>query len=249
MSPSVHTYHPLERFFPAILFLLFLVVSSCEKEDLKEPTRVDITFQVKEGEASLAGNGGGPPVSIEANEGEMAIEKIRVIGERKEGKDVDFVREEGLEISLEDEDHEAGPKTYFDIPQGTYEDLQLLLTLSRNGEEVLELEGMRIQDPPSGPAQATPFRLMVEDDQELGCSVGSPSGKDRVELKKEEDRTIQVKILKKNWFKGMGRGQWNQASVDSTDGPSEIPIQQGNNASLHSKFLERIENGFKAEIL
>lgn len=229
-----------------------LIAPACQKEELKEPSEVDLGFQVENEDPSIQGQGQGQGngSSIELrtkNEGELSIQEVRLIGTRKEGEDVDFSREESVELPIKDVRN--GPKVRFDLPQGTYEDMKLRFELAKDGKGGVQYEGERIMKKGNGPAQATPFRLIIEEEKSIECKVDPSNGQGTIELRKGEPRKIEVKVRPAKWFEKTPPGLWRNAKVVPKGGKQMIPVRRGNNRTLHSKVLKRIDKGFNASIL
>ncbi len=229
-------------------FMLLLAMGCSPDEDLKKPTEVGVAFKVDDHASEPQGNSGNasPQVSLDLKEGKIQVEKIRVIGKRKKGKDVDFERDKKIQLPIEDKD--LGTQLLFDLPQGSYEKLKLRLTLEGDNE-VVKCIGERIQHFNNQASKATPFRLTIEKKRIVECEVDPKKGKDHVELQKGNPRTIRVMVRPGKWFQGMGQGQWNQADVINDGGKDLLPIHQGKNQQMHSKILENIENAFNSKIL
>ena len=235
--------------FLALIFIGLAGVS-CQKKELKEPTEVDVGFSVKNEDPSLQdqGQGKGPSIDLETkNIGELSIQEVRVIGRRKEGEDVDFSREESIDLPIKEVQN--GPKVRFDLPQGTYENIELRLKLANDGNGAIRYEGRRIEKPVHGPSQATPFRLIIEDEKTIECQVDPSNGKYPVELRNGDPRRIEVKLRTEKWFQDVPPGLWKKADVDPKGGQPMIPVHAGNNSSIHSKVLKRIHKSFKSSIL
>lgn len=236
---------------PFFLYSVLILLFACGKDDNKKPTRVTVRFEVQKDEIKKgADNGGGqgnsPQLSLAFTSGKMYFKSIRLIGERENGKDVDFLREEQLQVPIEE--GVTDEKTYFELPQGSYASLKMELRYGRKGGgKVLECKGERKIDPHNSPLEATPFRLKVQEERIVKLSVLKGPN---LELKKGDPQNIQLKVEVGKWFQSVGIGQWQGATVGK--GPQNkdrIIINKGKNPTLYEKVLEQIENGFKAKIL
>lgn len=210
--PYVHSFRPSEIVLPSSdLARFFLPARACRpvlsEKELKEPTEVDLAFSVKNEDPSVQdqGQGSGPSIDLETkNEGELEIQEVRVIGRRKEGEDVDFSRDESLELPMKEVQN--GPKLRFDLPQGTYEDIELHLKLANEGNGAVRYEGRRIKKPVNGPSEATPFRLIIEEEKTIECQVDPSSGTYPIELRKGDPRRIDVELRPKKMVRRSSSG-------------------------------------------
>lgn len=251
MSPFPESAYRIDNILKRSFLALFpiLLLFGCDKEEMKKPTRVGITFNVQTDEVDVDTGGRSrltSGLSLSINSGKMYIKSIRIIGERAKGKDVDFVREERIEVPIQD--GTTGEKTYFELPQGSYGSLRMELRLGKEGgSKVLECSGERKIDPPAGPLEATPFRLTCEEERTVKISVVQGSS---LELKKGDPRTLQVQVKTGEWFRGIDKGLWQGAAVQKgPNGEDRIMLRKGKNPSIYQKVLERIEDGFKARVL
>ncbi len=247
----IASFSPTFRFFRngpfrrTVLFALlsaFLLVG-CDKDELKKPTRVRIRFKVDDQVTAPSGNNGqgnAAPFSLKVNGGTISIDRIRIKGERKGAENVDFAREDEIDIPIEK--GTAEERTYFELPQGTYQDLSISLRLQ--GAPAISCKGERIEKAPN---KATSFHLSVKEKRTVKSSVVS---KGSVELDKDRPRTIEVELKVGEWFQGIPEQLWKNAAVDQgPNGKERIMIQKGENTSIHDKVLQRIENAFKTRLL
>lgn len=235
---------PLFHCVPLIVLFLF----SCGKEELKEPTRVDFEFEAdpqvgRVAESNGQGGNGNQVHELDVSDGTMYLKEIRVMGKRKEGEDVDFEREEVIEVPL---DGSGKGRTYFDLPQGDYEEISLELTIAKDQGPSVMLEGNYTRDMPNQSPQTALLDFSMEKKKIVKLEVEDRNGNEKFELRKGSDHRIRVGIELKKWFRGIGVGRWNNASIQQKPGgKEELPLSKGKNEQLHSKILVRIPKAFK----
>lgn len=107
--------------------LLFIVVSSCEKEEFTLPVKFNLSFSIKS-EPVLGG-------AIEIDEIGLALNSIDIQGYREQGEDVFFTRNYDKPKAIKITPTPTGNVESFDIPQGTYNPLTFSLTFQPDDEE------------------------------------------------------------------------------------------------------------------
>ncbi len=190
-----------KRVLPLFLCALFLV--ACQKDKLKKPTRIGIEFRVDDHGPTMSGNGSrpGPPISLNLQDGRVKVQKLRIIGDRKEGDDVDFEREKDISVPIGD--LTTGTKDRFDLPQGSYQDLKVRMTLGDPDDNTVICEGERVQHLTGGQTDATPFRLVLKEQMVVECPVKTASSSERIQLQKDQDRKIRIFLRPGKWFHGV----------------------------------------------
>lgn len=249
------------------LFCFAFSIVGCEKDELKQPTPVQFYFDVeheaysseygtqeKDGRDPWEDGGnddedGVTSFNVIPQDGKMNLRSVRLLGSRKEGDDVDFERKMKRRFSLDGGN--SGKKLRFDLPEGTYTELNVELVFGGGGRKALVSEGKYETQREDGPTEATPLRFSVEKEKVVDLEARTKGGGAGFELKEGKTRDIQIQMETLNWYKELSTTLWEDIDrVEDPDGDGEyIPIEKGQNPDLHSMILERFDAAFKARIL
>lgn len=247
-------------------FCFAFLLLGCKKDELKRPTPVRFYFDVEHEAYSSEydaqekdardpwEDGGGDEdgettFSVTPQYVNVNLRSIRLLGSRKEGDDVDFKRTVNRSISLEE--GRGGERLRFDLPEGTYTKLNVEIRFGGGGQNALACEGRYETQREGGPAEATPFRFLTEEERIVSLEVRTKDGSRGFELKEGKVRGIQIHMETLNWYKELSTNLWEDIdTVEDPDGEGEyILIEEGQNPDLHSTILERFDAAFKARIL
>lgn len=226
---------------------------------MKQPTPVDLHFDVEHESYSSEyedrqKDGRGPwedgetSFTVLPQSGSLNIRSIRVIGKRQEGENVDFLREERSELSLEE--NASGNNFRFDLPEGYYEEMEVEFRLGSPDRSALVCIGEYSTERMDGTTEATPFRLDIKEEMTLNLEVETKGGAGSFELIEGKPRHLQVRMHTREWYTGASSSLWEELdTVEPDDGAEYIPIESGKNGNIHTVILGRFKTAFKARIL
>ena len=227
----------LSRQFKFIIlsFGIFFLVAACHKESLKEPVSVNITIDMNR----LSD----PFHSYHFEEGVMLIQSIRLLGDRVEGQDIDFLREfpDGLFLSMNGQIHldDLG----FDLPQGEYDSLNLEIVTGNNQNTNLKIEGEFVSPLHSADTMALIFE--VAEPVTFTWKVQNGNGY-TISLNSVTNYQLQVHMDPIYWFENISYQLLDAADSVFVDNVNTIPINNNENIPLYTIIKKQMENGNRA---
>lgn len=104
-----------------LFFLSLGLIIGCQKQQLKKPTKASFTFNSNKNDTQQD--------IIQIKQVDYQINEFEIIGERKEGASINFVRD--LDLAIGFNDQSVISSLNFDIPQGyTHQEISEKLDIS-----------------------------------------------------------------------------------------------------------------------
>jgi hypothetical protein len=210
-------------------FLLIWTLSSCEKDELTKPTEVYFTFKLDR----LPEQEG--TVSFES--GTMKVRHIVFTGDRQSGEDVSFISDFQTIVQADLGTGNTDPLIKFDIPQGTYTQMSLLVDPTDPAPDILVIG--KYEPPLFGP----PVPVQVEIDMvgALNLIVQSVDGNREITLRRDAPATIEVFLNPSQWFTALPTNLLETAEVQNIRGVPSILISKNFNPEIYSNLTSLIE--------
>jgi len=243
------------QYFQSILLPLFtflLVLSSCRKDELTLPAKVFFEFELITYEEGYNQKKGGPPEELPfappfnrmtIDRGTLVIESIAFDGRRDEGRDVYFSSDLEKPVIVDLERGKTNQEISFDIPQGIYNRVELLLDLGSEDNVSLVLEGS-IRNRQSA---EIPLRFEYRFQERIRIMAESGSQADKIVLKKDSPSRVRIVVDAGSIFQFANIGRLESTTIAIRDGDDEelLIISDVVNTNIFNSMVTRIENSFR----
>lgn len=211
-----------------------LLLGSCEKAELKKPTRVNFAFGLNKAPGQS---------SVKINAGEINLVDFNITGDRIEGDDIAFNRSFSERIIIDVNGSGEVKELDFDLPQGEYSSILLNFNIDEDGADpALRLTGT--YKPTSGPVHALIFEY-------FGSQTFNVTGEDdladpTIVMDKDFDKKVTIEFDPVYWFESLTANQLDNADVNIVTGQDEIILSSTSNVALYEIVLNRMEDSNKA---
>jgi len=221
-----------------LLFGLILSILSCEKDELKKPTKDKFEFNTDQ---SLS-------TEIEINTIKFTLSELNILGKRVEGNPIDFKRElsTALQLNLTGISQE---ELDFDIPQGEYTELLITFKneLNSTTPSILINGSYKLTQ---GPNVDVVVELNLE---HIFSILTNLNGQNSVTLKKSNQKTIMITLNYGYWLSSISSSDLDNADLIIGNsgqglGNSTILINSTNNINLFNKFVANLNGNNSAKI-
>jgi hypothetical protein len=239
-----------------ILFIVLpalLISGACSKDPLTKPSNVSFTFVMNgfdmsddksETIAFTSGinNPGVPGASNNhfiIDHGTLSISSIEFEGRREQGQDVFFESDLGQAIVANLSDGTTNVPVRFDIPQGVYNHLEVVLNLGENEQAPLVLHGRLTK----GPMQDYPVRFEYRFTERVRIK-GRGQQNQQIVLQADRQSVARVELQAENLFRLINMGMIMNASIVNEGGQEIILIDNTNNLPIFNMIANRLSNSF-----
>ena len=224
-----------------LLFLIAVVAGlvSC-KDELTLPAEVDFKFGMvpftnDDAEAKSAGKS--PSVGYAIDHGEFVVEAIEFDGRRDQGKDVYFISNLSQKIVAELDKETTNIAVKFDVPQGSYNRIDIILHLGRNSDAPLVLIGNLNQ----GQAASVPIRFEFGFADEISIRAKAKSGTSIV-ISRDKVTSAMVVVDTEFLFRFINPRVIALADMVDVDGVQTLLINHQRNVSIFNQVASRFHN-------
>lgn len=249
-APSNHpvTTHVLEEihsmtnpFLRSVLtsFLAFLLVSSlssCEKDELTKPVEVNFAFKLDRIAPAQA--------DVFFTAGSIELQSITFTGDRDTGEDVTFMSDFETVVFADLITGFSDPAVKFDIPQGTYKSIRLLIDPDDIAPDIV-ING---QYTPAGIALPVPIEMHMEFGGALNLEAKTPDGNSEIVLRKDTPATVEVFLNPSSWFTTSTLELLSTADVQLVGNVPSIIISKNMNANIYANLAALVERSAEAII-
>jgi hypothetical protein len=211
--------------FFILSFLAILIMGGCQKQQLKKPTKASFIFNSNKNETQQD--------IIHIKQVDYHINEFEIIGFRKKGADIDFVRDINLAIDFNDQS--VVPSLNFDIPQGDYSQLFFNAKSSLSSDYNLSVKGQYKL------TQGPTVDVIFEIKKDLAFSFLL----NEIELSKKTPTTFELFYDIKSWFSNLTANDLDNATLITYNnslglGNSTILINDSNNLNLYNNVLDHM---------
>lgn len=223
------------KYYLLTILSIGLILSSCKKANLKKPTQIDVIINTNTSE----------PLSNSLNykSSEFLIQTFTIKGDRVEGESIDFARNLDEPAMVTEETLEI-EELKFEIPQGEYTDILIILELSEakfNSQYKLS----------NGPTVNVIFEIENPTLFSINCSFDSQANYITLDTKIANVMNIQLNPI--HWLNSLTNDQLDNADLTVGNsgvglGNSTILINSSNNVSLYTNIVNHIGDGNSANI-
>lgn len=244
-----------------LLAHLLLVLSSCTKDPLTRPVKVDFQFgmssfvldEADAGPVALAITSNPPhglPGDIQAGSGPLVIDNGTLViaaidfeGRREQGEDVFFTYTPPQPVVADLAAETTSLPISFDIPQGVYTRIEVILHLGTDELTPLVLSGMINR----GPFQNMPLRFDYKFTEEIRMR-GKGKNQANVVLSEDQPSLARVELDAESVFRLVNMGMVMNASVVNENGQDVVLIDNTNNLPIFNMIANRLGNAFSLVI-
>lgn len=218
-----------------VLIFIAFGLFSCEKDELTKPVKVNFQFKldrVAPAESTLL-----------FNEGSMDIQSITFTGDRDTGEDVTFMSDFESVVMADLTTGLADPPVSFDVPQGTYKSIRLLIDPDDIDPDIVvhgeykPLIGLPI-----------PVQLNMELGGALNLIATSPEGNTQITLRKDSPVTIEIYLNPGKWVTALPATLLETADLQIVGGKPSMVISKKANADIYTKFAALAEGSAEAVV-
>lgn len=217
-----------------ILFLsIILFFNSCGKK-WKQTTTVDFQFYISPSE---------PTDFLQFTSGEMKIREIDFSGDRKKGGGVNFTNSISNGAVLNLNNGIATPLISYDIPQGTYNKINLTIkAFDEDPSPSISLYGFYMEDS----SETIPIIFEFHSGQNFNVSGKTNAGQNQIVLIEDKPATCKITFDPNYWFDTVTENLLDDADETIVDGESTIVINETNNTIIYNLISSRISEATKA---
>lgn len=226
-------YRFLSRY---LLFVVALGLISCEKDELTKPVRVNFEFKLDRV----------PPTqgNVVFTAGSFDLQSITFTGDRDTGEDVTFMSDFETVVLADLATGFSDPAVSFDIPQGTYKSIQLLIDPDDVAPDIV-INGRYT---PAGLGVPLPVEMHIEIGGALNLVAKTPEGNTEIVLRKDTPATVEVFLNPSAWFTGAITDLLTTADVQLVGTVPSVVISKNMNAAIYAKLAALVEGSAEAVI-
>lgn len=208
-----------------VLFVGAFAFTACNKEEWKETVNTKVYFKATGTSIYFGVN------YLEIDSFSISMNNFSMVGNRIQAEDIFLVSPETVSGTFVDADDQLSLS--FDIPQGTYEQMQLSMQLS--GSSSLTIRGT--YHLASG---NTKLVLIDFDVQDYIVKKILQGGSETVLIDKDSPGSIVLTLDASVLFSDINPSYWNGASPSVVGGQNAIQISNTENANMHSLIANKI---------
>jgi hypothetical protein len=214
-----------------IFFSFASLFSSCQKK-WKKPADVSFNFRIK---GSSTGD------IIQFKNGYIVVSEIYFKGTRNQGnKTVSLEEDISGNKQMDFFENAPGSGIAFDIPQGTYTQIEIKLetTTDPKGNSLL-VKGV-YADSLNKPV---PVQFSFSAADITSITATNPSGGNTILLVEDRPATAEILMNPAFWFAGVSKSMLNKAERESIGGVPTIVINNDENQSIYTMIVSRLKEG------
>lgn len=219
-----------------LALLLVSTLSSCEKDELTKPVEVNFAFKLDRIAPAQA--------DVFFTAGSIELQSITFTGDRDTGEDVTFMSDFETVVSANLATGSSDPAVKFDIPQGTYKSIRLLIDPDDIAPDIV-ING---QYTPAGIALPLPVEMHLEFGGALNLTAKTAEGNTQIVLKRDAPATIEVFLNPSAWFNAGTTDLLASADVQLVGNVPSIIISKNMNANIYANLAALVERSAEAII-
>jgi len=217
-----------------ILLLSFMAFfNSCGKK-WKQTTNVNFQFFISQSVSSE---------KLYFTSGKMIIREIDFSGDRKKGGGVNFSNNLTNGAVVNFNNGNALPPINYDIPQGTYNKIDLTIKLfDEDPAPSISLKGNYVNED----SDTIPLIYEFHSGVNFNVTGKTSSGRSEIVLIEGKPATCQITFDPNYWFDTVTETLLDSADVSTVNGKSTIVINETDNATIYNLISGRIADATKA---
>ncbi len=213
-----------------IFFLFSFLMFSCNKDELKKPTKVTFKMDINRNPSTQG--------HLIFTDGNILIEDFSINGERKEGEPISFKRTfpQGLNINF-DQNNNIND-LIFDIPQGDY--YSLIVTFStkyNNGNSNITVKGTYTNS--SG--ITIPLLYEFKDEDNISIIGEDDEGNATIVINKDVPVNTFIQFDPVYWFATISNNLFDNAVLTDLNGTQTIVVNSTTNEQIYDIVVNRME--------
>jgi hypothetical protein len=217
-------------------FLIFFLVSfllSCEKEDeFKIPVDVDFYMDIQRG-AALEDK-------LHFTEGFIRLSSFRFRGQREQADEVRFEKAYEQGLTLPFSPVRAVPELKFQVPQGNYNRISIVLETYNDLEDAAEV-GLELKGTfAAKDGKRYPLLFQLESAEVFRIAASSNLADNQIILKKEAPAVAYIRLHPGYWFQGVSAPLLEGAALVPVNGVPTILINESYNETIYDILVDRL---------
>ncbi len=224
----------MKKYVYIIAGILISGFSSCEKDELTLPSKVNFEFTMEAYHSSAAAQS---KFGLDIDEGTIIINSIEFDGNREVGEDYFFTRDftPSLQAVMPDGDTS---QVSFDVPQGVYNNIEIEFSLGAKDKNALTLYGKYKQ----GPFAQVPVHIEYTFPEKIRVRAKNQDGKKQIVLQKDKPSTAKVIFNTPAFFQLINPKMIENAVRVEINGTPTILINNEVNVDIFNLLATRLDN-------
>lgn len=227
---------------PLFFLLLF---SSCSKDPLTLPSKVIFDFELishEEGDDLKSSPPKNPPFGkITVDQGTLVIGSIEFDGRRDQGRDVFFVSDLQEPVIVDLDKGDSSVELSFDIPQGVYNRIELIINLGNGEGTSLQLDGMIKMGRQAG----LPVRFEYNIPEQIRVRAEPGNAGNKIVLTRDKPSKARIVVDAGEVFQFVKLPVLQEAAVSVLGDENIVIISPENNINIFNSMASRIERSFR----
>lgn len=220
------------------IFICFVLLSSCEKDELTLPAEVNLAFSMEPYHTETGLKAGG---DFEVSQGTIIIQSLEFDGRRDQGEDYFFTKHFDNALQAELHNGNVNQQVSFDIPQGVYNRIEMMFSLGQEGENAICLQGLFQQ----GSLDEVPIVFEYPFTENVRIKAKNKSGNEQIVLKKNNPSTATVLVDIPFMFQLVNPGMIQLAETTIVNGEEIILINPETNTDIFNLLATRLEKSMR----
>jgi hypothetical protein len=230
----------MRKLISLVFISLILVVYSCQKDELTEPTSVDLEFSMDS--YTCNGDGGAKSgTSFEMTEGTMIVESIEFDGRRDVGEDYFFTSDFSEPLIAQMHIQQTSQNVSYDIPQGVYNRIELNFSIGDGNEDALCLQGKYQK----GPLDEIEIRFEYSFKEQIRVRARNNKEEEQIVLKSNADLKAKVIFDVPHFFQFVNMNMIKNAEVIQVEGKDLILINSNSNTNIFNVLIPKLDNSIR----
>jgi hypothetical protein len=213
-----------------LIFGTFLLLTACQKEELKQPTDVTVSIDINREEST---NG-----HLSFQDGFIRLASFSVEGTRQEGAEVELSRE-----------FEQGNLTNFsptlpilnldiDIPQGNYTELDIAFNIfDDNDQTTIHVEGLYTNQS----NQTFPLVFDFASSEYFSINSEAEDGNPVITLDANISSSVLITLDPVHWFDSISYNLFDNATLVEINGVMTILVDENTNTAIYDIVIDRLD--------
>ena len=218
-----------------IVISFILVLTSCEKDELTEPTEILFQFEMEPHQNQGATKS---MYGFSIDQCTMVINSIEFDGRREVGEDYYFNKDFSSPLKAEMHTGNANQTVSFDAPIGVYKKIDISFSLGTENEKALILSGKYNQ----GPLVQIPIHFEYNLQENIRVQSRSSAGNQEIVLKKDDVTKATVIFNTPAFFQLTTTAMIQTATQQNINGQETILINKETNTDIFNLLASRIDN-------
>ena len=228
----------MKKYVYIIAGIFIMGFSSCEKDELTLPSKVNFEFTMETYHGSGAAQS---KYGLDIDEGTIVINSIEFDGRREVGEDYFFSRDFTPSLKADMHNGDTNQNISFDIPQGVYTNIEIEFSLGDEDKNALVLDGKYKQ----GPFVKVPVRIEYTLQEKIRVRAKNQNGKEQIVLQKDKPSIAKVIFNTPAFFQLINPKMIENAVRVEINGKQTILINNEVNVNIFNLLATRLDNSVR----